>query len=513
MNLPTRLTRLLSVRPVWLLLPALALLPMANGRFALAPLAWIAPLFLLRFVRRAQRPILALLAAWLVLFVVRCVAWIGLIPFPPPVFLVMSVAATIIALAPYALDRLLAGRVPRAMSSLVFPAAAVGAEYLVSLQSETTWGALAYTQAGVLPLVQWASVFGLWGITFLVSWSAPILDDIWTRAAEGRRPGRSALVFAAVFAVVFGVGLARLGFAPSSAREVKVAFLSPPSLLASLSTEELVIFQRYVMKLESNEASVDKVLEWLEGSNEALLGRLEAEGENGAELFVWPEGGLITHSEEEEGAVLERAAAVARRRGVHVGVAMADLRQGREERHENKVHWIGPDGASLGEYHKTQLVPYVETGVTRAGSGRVFVRETELGRLGTVICYDMDRPEFLREAGRAGVELLVAPSSDWGAIATLHHQMALFRAVEQGFTLVRPAAHGLSAVVGPWGRVPIARSMSGPTTASAVVTVPVRATRTLYTTLGDSFALACLALLVLLPFAAWWRSLRQKRLG
>ena len=39
-----------------------------------------------------------------------------------------------------------------------------------------TWGSIAYTQYGVLPLMQTAAFAGIWGIIFLMTWSASTLD-------------------------------------------------------------------------------------------------------------------------------------------------------------------------------------------------------------------------------------------------------------------------------------------------------------------------------------------------
>lgn len=68
--------------------------------------------------------------------------------------------------------------------------------------------------------------------------------------------------------------------------------------------------------------------------------------------------------------------------------------------------------------------------------------------------------------------------------------MARLRAVENGFTLLRPA-YGVSLVADPEGRV-LAAGNTFAGGGTVVATVPLRRVRTVYATLGDTFAWVCL---------------------
>jgi apolipoprotein N-acyltransferase len=80
------------------------------------------------------------------------------------------------------------------------------------------------------------------------------------------------------------------------------------------------------------------------------------------------------------------------------------------------------------------------------------VVDTPYGRLSTVICFDADFPWLVRQAGRAGVDVLLMPSSDWGPVGPVHADMAVMRAVENGVSILRPARNGISLAVDPHGR-------------------------------------------------------------
>jgi apolipoprotein N-acyltransferase len=62
-------------------------------------------------------------------------------------------------------------------------------------------------------------------------------------------------------------------------------------------------------------------------------------------------------------------------------------------------------------------------------------------------------PDLVRQAGRAGVDILLVPSSDWAQVTDALTQQAVLRAVENGVSVVRPARQGTSTAVDHQGRV------------------------------------------------------------
>ena len=79
--------------------------------------------------------------------------------------------------------------------------------------------------------------------------------------------------------------------------------------------------------------------------------------------------------------------------------------------------------------------------------------ETPFGTLAGVICWDVDYPQAIRQASPKNVAILLAPSNDWPEITLMHTDMAVYRAIENGFSLVRQTDHGLSVAYDPYGRI------------------------------------------------------------
>ncbi|MEO8724666.1 MAG: hypothetical protein ABI383_00960, partial [Acidobacteriaceae bacterium] len=107
-------------------------------------------------------------------------------------------------------------------AALIFPLLWVAFEYLIEFKNiNGTWGNLAYTQPDFLPVMQLASITGVWGISFAVLFfSADIAALVYARR-------RLALltVSAAFYIVVFGFGFWRL-HQPPPAASVTVGLIS-----------------------------------------------------------------------------------------------------------------------------------------------------------------------------------------------------------------------------------------------------------------------------------------------
>jgi apolipoprotein N-acyltransferase len=167
---------------------------------------------------------------------------------------------------------------------------------------------------------------------------------------------------------------------------------------------------------------------------------------------------------------------------------------------------VGPRGDILATYFKTKLPPG-ETSVP--GDGRIGLVDTPYGRIALAICYDLDSPDFVRQAGLAGADLLIAPSSDGRAIETRHADSARLRAVENGVTLVRPTLRGLTVIADPYGRPLLEQDwFAGQTTLQAQV--PVASVWTVYPRIGDLLAYLSASGLVIVSLVGVLRAVRRR---
>jgi apolipoprotein N-acyltransferase len=474
---------------LWLAIGA-ALLPFAHIQTVWPVAAWLSPVFLMRFAR-TQRPALGL--PLLLLAQVLATAF-GLrndfttLPVGPLLAGVILAYSVLFSL-PFVLDRALAGRLPGPLRTLVYPLAAVTLDYFLLHTPFYTYGSPAYTQYGDLPLMQLLSLTGMWGLTFLISWLAPAVNEVWERGTSWPVLRYSLLPFALVLAAVLVYGSARLTFMPY-APVVRVAALTPDRLLwRYLPVHDIA---------QSSPAERAALRTEMLAIVDDLLARSRGEAQAGAQVITWSETAAFI-LKEDEAAILEQARTVAREQGIYLQVGLMVIRQTAEFPYgENRAILFDPAGQLVWDYHKAFPVPVGDGFEIAPGPAIVPVTDTPYGRLAGVICYDMDVVPYMRQAGLARVGLVLAPADDWPAIERDHAAISVYRAVENGFALVRPTSKGISLAVDSLGRELGRGEYYTAERLTVVAAVPVQAVPTLYSRIGDIFAYGSIAVLVII---------------
>ena len=453
------------------------------------PLAWMA-LTLLLHATRATTPLPALFTLWIAVYVGLALGNRGILPMSGAGYYAINALLTTAATLPFALDRVGAQSLEGVASTLVFPLAWVTTEFLRSrLTSSATWGSIAYTQYGYLPLMQVAAFVGIWGITFLIAWSASTVEFAWTHRAQWETVRVPLVTWAVVCGVTIVCGTVRVALAPTDRPSLRVATLNRPvDLFLPGEMTRITEDGMHAGERERLAVKLSRLHDWfLEGS------RREARA--GARLILWPEGNLLVFAHDED-AFLARARQLAAEEHVYLGMGMGTIHPGDALPFENKLVLIDPSGRIVVSYRKSHAVAGWEAGIMKVGDGRVPVVATSEGRLAAAICHDAAFPEFVRQAGKGAADLLLEPVNDWREIKALHFQMDAFRAIENGVPLLRAAASGLSGAFDQWGRVLGVADYFAAGDRTLTVQVPVGHVRTLYARTGDLFAWSCVAALM-----------------
>ncbi|WP_257311400.1 nitrilase-related carbon-nitrogen hydrolase [Geothrix fuzhouensis] len=486
------------------LLPATAgaLLLIANGRNSVPLAAWLAPFFLLRFTRGGRARV-RLPAAFSMLFISWLFQFRGMVPAPRPILIAVAATYSLALLVPYLVDRALTPKLPAAWATLVFPAAWAGTEYLMTLASPYgSWGAMAYSQFSDLPLMQLVSVTGLAGVTFLMGWFASAMNLAWAHGRSWRRARKPVALFAATLAAVLMGGGIRVAFFPPDAPTVRVASMNRRDVGSAPSKD---LERRLLRNQPLTDVEVGLLRDNGRTGTDDLLARTSRAADAGANIIFWNETAGDVFKEDEP-ALIAQAQQLASRKQIYLGLALGAWQRGARKPLENKLVLIAPDGRIAYEYWKARPVPGDEKNLTSQLDGNIKTVLTPHGRLGSAICFDLDFPQLLAQAGRLGTDVLLAPSNDWRDIDPWHTHMATFRAVEQGFNLVRQTRSGLSMAVDYQGRALAQMDDFGSPDREMTAYVPTRGVRTVYSRIGDAFAWGCLFGLAMLLFAIRNRS-------
>jgi apolipoprotein N-acyltransferase len=451
----------------------------------LAPLAaWIGPVLVMRYARdhTVGRGYLLVLAASILATMIGFLGiWLGGLPRPMVPFLAIGIG--FLWSLPYLADRLLYERLPGFSSTIVYPLTATTLEFMfIHFNPLGTWGATGFTQYGVLPLMQLASVTGMIGITFLMGWFASVANWAWENRDQSAVVLKGVAAFGAVLAAVLIFGFLRLNLAPTSETEETVR-------VAGITARSNFILWERIEELSAPSVASPAMQQELHSHWDAYFDATAREAQAGAKVITWPELSVFT-TPSDEASYIAQGQEVAQQNGIYLTIPFGIVDPQTGQRFENKLVMIDPAGSIVMEHIKYGG-HIIEGG--RRGDGILQTVVTPFGVLSAIICYDGDYPTVVQQSGLNGTGLMLVPSSDWFSIDPIHSQMAVFRAIENGMSLVRQTHSGLSIAVDAYGRVLAQTDFFGATDRTMVAQVPVKHVPTLYTSFGRYFELLCVA--------------------
>ena len=367
---------------------------------------------------------------------------------------------------------------------LVFPVMWTSYEYVLSIVSpHGTAGSLAYTQTDFLPLIQIASLTGIWGVTFILTLVPAGVALAWHLRGDRRQAVSVLIVPLLLSLLVLSYGWIRLA-QPIVGLSVRVGLATTDTTIQYFETEQreeaLPVVQAYARR----------------------IGEL---ADQGAEVVVLPEKfvGVTQDYLEEVVRILGKAA------GDNQVTVVAGLNLIDPEHNRNIALVFSPDGQLLAEYQKAYLIPGFESDYQPGTKPTIFsILDTPTG---VAICKDMDFPGWMTQYARLGARILFIPSWDFGIDGRLHSRMAVVRGIEGGFAVVRSAQEGLVTVSNHLGQILAEAKSSTEADVLLVSQVQLGPGHTLYSLIGDWFAWLTVLVLALILAMITLRTLRIRR--
>ncbi|MGA3086589.1 MAG: nitrilase-related carbon-nitrogen hydrolase [Thermodesulfobacteriota bacterium] len=487
---------------LWLLIGVL-LVPFVTWQTVIPLAAWFAPVFLLRFSRTSRRTFVALPLIFVAYFVGNLIAGRGL-PFNLLGFIGNIIFKALVWTLPYAADRALHKRLGERPRLLIFPLAFTTVDWILSLLKVSGTASPAYSQFDNLALIQIVSITGMWGVTFLIMWFASAANALWEHDFDWRPVSGIVGLFLAVLVATQLFGSIRLTFTPPSSQTVQVATITADGTISQAAIDKInwMTFNR------STDAERAAVRPRFEATVKEMLARTETALKGGAKIASWQEEAAWVLAEDERGTV-ERAAALARQYNAYVQVSLGVFtRTDRLPYLLDRSILIDNKGQSLWTYDKKYPVPYDEAFVTIAGKSPLPYVDTPYGRMSASICWETYYPARVRQAGKNGADILFAPSNDVAPFALSASVMFVYRAIENGFSLVRPTGKGISLITDYEGRVLGSQDYFTNKSGIMLTSIPIRGVRTVYSQIGDIFAYMCVAGLI---FLTGWVIVRREK--
>jgi apolipoprotein N-acyltransferase len=390
---------------------------------------------------------------------------------------------------------------------LIAPLAMVTFEFLVPFLFPCP---LAISQAWHPYVIQIADLTGRLGVTALLFVVNGAIYDVLTLRGRALKP---ALMGASVLLAALFYGGVRIG-------QIDQQAAAAPKLTVGIVQPNVAYDMKGVLHPEQAQEQLA-----------ALHQRTSELYKQGAQLVVWSEASYPYYLTEDPNGGFSANDLRAIRGGVPIPLVVGvNAGSPHQTGGHNSALSLDAGGEVLGRYDKMRLLafgehipgigffPWLHNLVPKGFGDMIPGREVRtlpykdseghVWQLGVAICYEDIVSEHLRQTGALHPQLLVNLTNDtWFGAKTepwQHLALAVFASVEQRTSLVRAVNSGVSGFIDPNGRV-LRRTYAvdpyfHPWPAdTALDTLPLlESGHTVYASLGNSFAYACVCATVLL---------------
>ncbi|OIO29312.1 MAG: apolipoprotein N-acyltransferase [Nitrospirae bacterium CG_4_8_14_3_um_filter_44_28] len=368
------------------------------------------------------------------------------------------------------------------------------------------WSSLGYSQYLFLPVIQFADVTGIYGVSFLiVAVNGAIADFFIIKKRLRSMPlfplSHTVIGFSLLFvfiAAVFFYGFRRLDEAPVG-KTVRVSVIQ-----GNIEQDRKwdLAYQREVFNTYKDITQAAAVLS--------------------PALIVWPETAAPFYFNSDR-AFTQELISFQQTLNTYLLFGSVLVRESADGDSAdsknlltNSAILLAPDGKPSLIYDKIHLVPFGEyvpfrkvlffldklvSGIGDYAPGEHQLRgETPYGSFGVFICYEVVFPGLVRKTYSHGGDFMVTITNDaWFGTTSgpyQHFSVAVFRAVENRKPVIRAANTGISGFIDSRGKILGKTSLFQRT--SMTMDIVTDARRSFYSRYGDLFSYLCIVITVLL---------------
>jgi len=456
-----------KINPLWYLVIGVATMTLTHMTFSIEVMAWVSSVPFLIYLSLTQgwksrlTFFLALVLAWS--FVVT-----KIISDPIPLVLVFlySIPISIFHLPGYLIWSKFRNQ---KYALFLFPVIMITMEWIqYTFTPLASWGVAAYTMHDNVSLIQTVSLFGLAGLSFLIYWVNVSITNIIIKRKISISTFQLPLIMLFLL-IAFG----SIRYDMSKANGIDTVTVAAVGTDSKASGLPLPTKERH------------------EQVKTTLFKRTRTAANGGAQIISWNEAAIFILPKDEVewvNSIKELAAEL----NITLVASYVMPISTTPLKYENKYKFIDPSGNITHSYLKHQPVPG-EPAVQ--GKSPLKVVDITGTKIGAAICYDYDFPYLAKGYGEIGADMVIVPSSDWRGIDPVHTEMAAFRAVEQGHSVLRSTRFGLSAAITPYGEMVSQMSSFDENDKIMYAQLPTKGLTTLYSLIQDSFVFLCIGFL------------------
>ncbi len=453
---------------------------MSNGEWCIPIFAWIYPILFLCmiYLNPTRKVCLIISSIYATGFIVQFWRAIGM---DIKICIIVAILLSFLKVLPYIYW---SKSKMRFQNTIIFASIMVSIEYIIYLIYPILGGLSdAYTQYQNLYLLQLVTVTGIYGITFLMYWTAAVVIWIWNNKNQKEYIRKYIIVYGSVIGLVFVYGVVMFHFAGNSDKSIRIAGVTVP--ISELLNNDEDVYSTFYTNTFTDE-NITNARSKLSSVADELFLKTELEAQAGAKIVFWSElNGAVLKQDED--LLLQRASDLAKQEEVYLIVSLL-VKTPYVDLKENKTAAFNPQGELISEYFKHGR----SIGeLCQKGDGILKSFDTEYGRIAPFICSDMAFLSKIQQAGRDNVDILIVPASDWKEMTLLAAKTAIVRGVENGSNIIRHTNKGMSIVSDFRGSVLAQTDYFQSDTKTLSAQVITKGRFTLYSYIGNLFVYLC----------------------
>jgi apolipoprotein N-acyltransferase len=385
------------------------------------------------------------------------------------------------------------------LTTLTFPVISTAIHFLSSLEGffEGTIqiGKFVF---GPIILQQLLSLFGICGFIFLASWFASTINYVWENGFDWGKSRKTAFTFVAVTLAIFVFGAVKTSSSNPERDTVKVAAILLLHEEGELTSMDEMWAGRQVSPFEKTVSTIDHLT--------------KTAASNDAKIVSFQEFAMMVDEGSEE-KLKEEFQKIAKENDVYLSVTFGTY--AREGKGENIHVLIDNKGEIQLDYTKRYVTGLAELNIGEAGYFRkgpeiIQWADTPYGRIAVSICRDLEMTDYIRQAGKANVDIMLSSAYEFEQGLVIHS--TYMRTIEYGFSLLRPAQHGITVAVDYNGQVLSQMDFADSGDGIMYAELPMQGVKTLYTQIGDILGWICIVGLVGLILINIILRIKQKKI-
>ena len=466
----------------------------------------IAPVFILRFIRTQPSRHGNLLTLVGFLLSINIGLWGvyegGEIASSLFVNLLQSSLLAILYFLPFMTDRLMYPKFKNkgSLSTLIFPVVTTGLFFFLTregpFEGAVQMGKFVY---GPIALKQLISLFGPPAFVFVTSWFASIINYAWENDFNWSKSKTIAIAYGVLVLAVFAFGAIKTSslVVPESdtVKMAAVVFLPEDGKKVGMDT---LLGERYTHPFDERMSEIEN--------------KTQIAASNGAKIVTFQEFSILINEEDRE-ELTTRCQEIAKENNVYLAVNYAYYAE--ERQGQNLILLVDDNGGILLEYAKKYLLgmgDILEAGVFKKGPEIIQSVDTPYGRIALSICREIDMTKYMVQAGRQNVDIMISPAYEWPTNLVINY--GYMRAIENGFSLIRPTYNGISFAMDFNGNILSQMPFDEAGDGIMYADVPTKGVKTLYPQIGNIFGWLCVVgLLGLIPTTIVLRIKQKKEMA